>query len=151
MEQKERHFHFAAPVTYIEHQEITVQTGGTLNFGAPAEEPNVTEPARHCGLREAIEEVLPVLTQKRLWFPIVKVMMDNGLVPNGDFAGAKAMIERAFPEGLAPGIDAADLSRLNVQSFSRPVRGWDAANAPVQGNVYEKYHSLALRFSEIFR
>lgn len=33
MEQKERIFNFSAPCTYIEHQEIRVEAGGSLFFG----------------------------------------------------------------------------------------------------------------------
>lgn len=100
-------------------------------------------------LRRNIETVLPLIKSQRLWFPICKVMMQFNFVGNGDFKGAAAMIEEAFPDGLPVSIDSHDLSKLNCESFAKDVLSWDIKNSPV-GNAAPSYQTLALKFMQLF-
>lgn len=99
-------------------------------------------------LRAALDKVIPLVRSQRMWFAVCKVMMERGMVRDGDFTAAASMIESAYPEGLAVKIVPRDLSRLNVLSFARPSDQWTAANAPVQGKVFERYQKLACTFSK---
>jgi len=97
-------------------------------------------------LHTALETMKDLIENKRQWFSVIKVLMWRGYVCEGDFAGAVAMIQEVIP-GLM--LDAKDMSRLNVQSFTKPLERWDVSDAPVQGNVYMQYKSIASKGMEI--
>ena len=103
-----------------------------------------TAAAEH--LHEAIEELKELIVNKRQWFSVIKVLMWRGYVCDGDFAGAVAMIQKLMPELE---LDAKDMSRLNVLSFTKPLEQWDVGNAPVKGNVFTQYKDIASRGMEI--
>ncbi len=101
-------------------------------------------------LHQAITELLPFINKKRQWFPVVKTLMWKGYVVEGDFAGAASMIQRLFPEGLNPNIDSADLSKLNVQSFSKKLDKWNVMDAPItQNNAFSQYVHIAQKAIEL--
>lgn len=91
-------------------------------------------------LRDVLNVYSRQLKQGRRWFSIVKVLMWKNYVPLGDFAGAVALIESFLPNVK---LDAKDLSKLNVLSFSKELEKWDPENAPVKGNLFEQYRSIA--------
>ena len=97
-------------------------------------------------LHTALEELKGMIDNKRKWFSVIKVLMWRRYVCDGDFAGAVAMIQQIMPELE---LDAKDMSRLNVQSFSKPLERWDASDAPVQGNVFTQYKDIATRGMEL--
>lgn len=96
-------------------------------------------------IRESLETLKSQVGNNRQWFSVVKVLMWKGYVNDGDFAGAAALICEVLPDVR---LDAKDLSRLNVQSFSKPLDKWDVGNAPVQGNVFIQYRDIAAKAME---
>ena len=97
-------------------------------------------------LQTALEKLRGLIENKRQWFSVIKVLMWRGYVCDGDFAGAVAMIQRIIPDLK---LDAKDMSRMNVQSFSRPLERWDISDAPVCGNVFMQYKDIASKGMEI--
>lgn len=97
-------------------------------------------------LHTALEELSGLIENKRQWFSVIKVLMWRGYVCDGDFAGAVAMIQEAMPHLQ---LDAKDMSRMNVQSFSKPLERWDMGDAPVKGNVFTQYKDIASKGMEI--
>ena len=97
-------------------------------------------------LHAAFEELKGMIDNKRKWFSVIKVLMWRRYVCDGDFAGAVAMIRQIMPELE---LDAKDMSRLNVQTFSKPLERWDASDAPVQGNVFVQYKDIATKGMEL--
>ena len=97
-------------------------------------------------LNAALEEMKKLIENKRQWFSVIKVLMWRGYVCDGDFAGAVALIQEVIPDLM---LDAKDMSRLNVQSFSKPLERWDVSDAPVQGNVFMQYKSIASKGMEL--
>ena len=97
-------------------------------------------------LNAALEEMKELIENKRQWFSVIKVLMWRGYVCDGDFAGAVALIQEVIPDLM---LDAKDMSRLNVQSFSKPLERWDVSDAPVQGNVFMQYKSIASKGMEL--
>ena len=91
-------------------------------------------------LSGALEAMVTMVGNNRQWFPVIKVLMWKGYVREGDFAGAVALIREMLP---ATNLDAKDMSKLNVQSFTKPLERWDVGNAPVQGNTFSQYKSIA--------
>jgi len=107
---------------------------------------NNRRPATAEHLHAALEELRGLITNNRQWFPVVKVLMWRGYVCDGDFAGAVAMIQQIMPDLR---LDARDMSRMNVQSFSKPLERWDISDAPVGGNVFMQYRNIASKGMEI--
>lgn len=98
------------------------------------------KPLTDAELKEKIERVRSRITTKRLWFPVCKYMMWRKMVADGDFAAAVAKLEQLYP-GL--GLDANDLSKLNVFSFRKTVDKWDPNDAPVSNTTFSKYLVVA--------
>ena len=107
---------------------------------------NNRRPATAEHLQSSLEELRGLIVNKRQWFSVIKVLMWRGYVSDGDFAGAVAMIQRIMPDLK---LDAKDMSRMNVQSFSRPLERWDISDAPVAGNVFMQYKDIAYKGMEI--
>lgn len=103
-------------------------------------------PATAEHLHTALEELGKLIVNKRQWFSVIKVLMWRGYVSDGDFAGAVAMIQEIMPDLK---LDAKDMSRMNVQSFSKPLERWDISDAPVGGNVFMQYKDIASKGMEI--
>ena len=60
----------------------------------------------------------------------------------GDFQGFCQRVKSVVPEHRhLPAYE--ELQRMNVQSFARSVRLWDAQNAPVKGKRFDDYLALA--------
>ena len=97
-------------------------------------------------LQTALEELKGLIDNKRQWFSVIKVLMWRGYVCDGDFAGAVAIIQKTMPELK---LDAKDMSRMNVQSFSKSLERWDISDAPVGGNVFMQYKDIASKGMEI--
>ena len=97
-------------------------------------------------LRTALQEMKDLIGNNRQWFSVIKVLMWRGYVCDGDLAGAVAMIQEAMPN---LSLDAKDMSRQNVQSFSKPLERWDESDAPVHGNVFAQYKHIAAKGMEI--
>jgi len=97
-------------------------------------------------LHTALEELKGLICNKRQWFPVIKVLMWRGYVCEGDFAGGVAMIQEAMPD---LDLDAKDMSRMNVQSFSKPLERWEMSDAPVKGNLFIQYKHIASKGMEI--
>ena len=91
-------------------------------------------------LKDKVERVMLLITNKRLWFSVCKYMMWKGMVADGDFKSAVDIIDRLFPN---LGLDAKDLSKLNVLSFSKELSQWNPKDAPVQNTVFSKYYLIA--------
>ena len=121
-----------------DNQQVTIVRQDT----APGEKPVAA--AKH--LHAALEELRGLTTNNRQWFPVIKVLMWRGYVCDGDFAGAVAMIQQIIPDLR---LDARDMSRMNVQSFSKPLERWDISDAPVGGNVFMQYRDIASKGMEI--
>lgn len=91
-------------------------------------------------LKDKIERVICFIENKRLWFSVCKYMMWRKMVAEGDFKTAVDIIDRLFPN---LGLDAKDLSKLNVLSFSKELSQWDPKDAPVKNTVFSKYYLIA--------
>lgn len=78
----------------------------------------------------------------RQWYAVYRAMLDFGVQEDGDFSGFAARIHRLLPEHThLP--DPKELSRVCVQSFSKPVSMWTESNAPVSGARYRDYLRIA--------
>lgn len=93
-------------------------------------------------MRDKIDSVRNIIDTQRMWFPVCKYMMWEGLVAEGDFSGALKMIQSWYPDVV---FDAKDLStHMNVGCFRKALTEWvDDTGAPVHNSTFNKYRNLA--------
>ena len=91
---------------------------------------------------EAIRHVAPDVKTGRQWYAVYRALADVEAVRPGDFQGFCQRVKSVVPEHRhLPAYE--ELLRMNVQSFARSVRLWDAQNAPVKGKRFDDYLALA--------
>ena len=81
---------------------------------------------------DAIQAVAPLVNEKRKWFAVYRVLVDRDVLHEQAYDTFVQWVKEDVP-GHASLPDAKDLPRVAVDSFSKPVRKWDAHNAPVSG------------------
>ena len=79
----------------------------------------------------------------RQWYAVFRALLDRGLVNSGEFLLFCTRVKRLLPEHKhLP--EAKEISRMAVQSFSKPVAMWTENDAPVSGVRYQDYLNIAL-------
>ena len=91
---------------------------------------------------EAVTQVLPDIRNGRMWFAVYRVLVDAGYLKAGDYEGLKNKMDLLFPANDFA-INPRDISRMDIQSFSKRVSLWNSENAPVTGKRYRDYLRLA--------
>ena len=78
----------------------------------------------------------------RQWYAVYRPLLDHELTEKDDFDGFCKRVHRLLPdhEHLPT---AKELSRMAVQSFSKPVVLWDRNDAPVRGTRFDDYLRIA--------
>ena len=95
-------------------------------------------------MREALDMyVMPYVRIQRHMFCVMKGLMHNGYVADGDFIGAETLLCQLYPEGLPYVIGKREISELNSLSMSKDIDYWDADNQPV-GKPYPEYKTIAV-------
>jgi len=152
-----RHFHFTKEATYIEKQEITVQSGANFYNGPSAKNEEQREVENRNTLltdrelRERINMVMPQIKKNRYWFCILKVLMLEGQLTDGDFAKGEKLIQRLYPAGVPNMFDPDDVARLHVGSFRLPVSKWVLSDSPFERSAeFKIYKKLAEDFQKLF-
>ena len=105
---------------------------------AEAEQPVVSP--QHT--EEAVRAAATQVKYGRQWYAVYRAMVDREVVGKGNYAGFVAMVADLVPDHeCLPA--AAELRRMAVQSFNKPVRLWDADDAPVKGQRFDDYLRIA--------
>ena len=94
-------------------------------------------------VRDAITQVLADIKVARMWFCVYRVLVDVDYLPQGDFEGLKIKMDTLFPENEF-NINPREVSRMDTQSFTKPISLWNDSNAPVTGKRYNDYLRLAM-------
>ena len=108
MEQKERIFNFSAPCTYIEHQEIRVEAGGSLYFGRDlaVEDADAPAAATTTEMQQPTREPAALFTPKamQLWEKLqAKGLVDEDFQPVGNKTKAAIIADEIAQKlGLEP-------------------------------------------------
>ena len=100
-------------------------------------------------LRSAIEGTLPMMENGSQWFCIYRGMVDRELHEKGRYAGFVSRIEAFFPGKVPLGINAGDISKLDVGSWSKHLEEWTRSDAPRKGKTYTQYEKITRRFEEL--
>ena len=87
---------------------------------------------------------------KRHWIGVYRVLKDAGDAMVSSYETFCDGVARILPHH--PNLPSVrELQRMDVQSFSKPVRLWDRDNAPVDGKRFDEYVSIAQRFKRLLR
>lgn len=96
----------------------------------------------------AIREIAPLIDTKRKWYAVYRTMADLNVVKEDDFDTFIEMVKSEVPlHKCLP--TRAELLRIAIQSFARPVALWRVGNAPVKGKRYNEYLNIAQRTGEL--
>ena len=84
----------------------------------------------------------------RQWYAVQRMMVDHEVAEEGDLVSFCSRVCRLLPDHEHLPV-AKELSRMAVQSFSKPVSMWDINNAPVRGSRYYDYLSIAINMGRL--
>ena len=101
-------------------------------------------------LKLALKEIRPIIKNNRQWFAVYRVLADRHIIEEEDYAGFINLLEKEMEEE-APTLNAEDLRRMSVQSFSKHVSQWDADDAPVQTKRFHDYLAIARSFQQMLK
>ena len=91
-----------------------------------------------------IRQMAPQVKLGRQWYAVFKPMEEKTVYGKEDYAGFCERVCEEVPEHKhLPAV--VELQRMAVQSFKRPVRLWNPADAPVQGKRFTAYEQIGLR------
>lgn len=94
----------------------------------------------------AVSAIQPQLTAARQWYCIMRVLCDRDFYATMDFDRFTADLRRWLGSSLKLEPTVAELRRMCVLSFARPVSHWNRDDAPVKGWRFDKYKELAELF-----
>ena len=93
-------------------------------------------------VNRALQSIAPSIVNSRLWFAVYRVLVDFKAMEKDTLPKFVQMVEEVVPEH-AHLPKAKDLQRLDVLSFGKCVKLWDAYNAPVTGKWFDMYCKVA--------
>lgn len=101
---------------------------------------------------EAVDQCIinigPQVKHARQWYAVQRKMVDHSVAEEGDLVSFCARVARLLPQHEHLPV-AKELSRMAVQSFSKPVSMWDVNNAPVRGVRFFDYLQIALNMDRL--
>ena len=87
---------------------------------------------------ECIRNIAPRVKAARQWFAVYRALVDKKVISMGEFDKFCSLVMKAVPNHkYLP--NPADLPRMEVQSFRKPIKHWDSLDAPVTGKRYWQY------------
>ena len=101
-------------------------------------------------LKSALKEIRPIIKNNRQWFAVYRVLADRHVIEEEDYVGFINLLEKEMGKE-APTLNAEDLRRMSVQSFSKHVSQWDADDAPVQTKRFHDYLAIARSFQQMLK
>ena len=103
------------------------------------------QPLHEDQIELAVKDVAVYVLLKRQWISVYRPLKER----NAEIASSY----ETFCEGIAKIVPqhlnlptVRELQRMDVQSFSKPVRLWERDDAPVEGRRFDEYLSIANRF-----
>ena len=97
-------------------------------------------------LKERIAEVLPDMANQRMWFPVCKYLMEEKIVPEGDFKAACRIIWQLFPDvKLTP----RDLASMYNKNLLKPIEEWTFEKSLLDSKKnYLKYKEIVMKLKK---
>ncbi|MBQ7988453.1 MAG: hypothetical protein IJ253_08080 [Bacteroidaceae bacterium] len=95
-----------------------------------------------------IRNIGPEVRHARQWYAVYRALADHEQAAEGSVADFCSRVAQVVPtHGHLP--TPRELQRMAVQSFSKPVALWSAANAPVSGVRFMDYLRIAKRTASL--
>ena len=98
---------------------------------------------------DALRRIHPHVRCGRHWYAVLRVLMDCGYYVRGDYRGFVEDLQMWLGKDFKPQPTAHDLSKMCVQSFSKPLAQWNRNDAPVQDKRFDDYRNIANEFKEM--
>ena len=97
-------------------------------------------------LKERIAEVLPDMANQRMWFPVCKYLMEEKIVPEGDFNAACRIIWQLFPDvKLTP----RDLASMYNKNLLKPIEEWTFEKSLLDSKKnFLKYKEIVMKLKK---
>lgn len=97
-------------------------------------------------LKERIAEVLPDMANQRMWFPVCKYLMEEKIVPEGDFKAACRIIWQLFPDvKLTP----RDLASMYNKNLLKPIEEWTFEKSLLDSKKnFLKYKEIVMKLKK---
>ncbi len=100
------------------------------------------QPLTEAQVDDVLRAVGPEIVLARQWYAVMRAMKDMQVPAAANSRTFCLRVRSVLPaHGHLPTVK--ELQRMAVQSFSKPVALWNAANAPVSGTRFEEYLSIA--------
>lgn len=106
------------------------------------------QPLHEDQIELAVKGVAVYVLLKRQWISVYRPLKER----NAEIASSY----ETFCEGIAKIVPnhmnlptVRELQRMDVQSFTKPVRLWERDDAPVEGRRFDEYLSIAKRFKDL--
>lgn len=91
-----------------------------------------------------IRQMAPKVKIGRQWYAVYKPMEEKMVFAKEDYSGFCERVAKEVPDHKhLPTV--VELQRMAVQSFKKPVRLWNATDAPVQGKRFTAYEQIGLQ------
>lgn len=98
----------------------------------------------------AIRCVSEMVKTKRQWYSVYVVLINYNIINDGDFEGFCERVKLEVPNHKhLPTV--AELQRVAVMSFLKPVSQWKESYAPVTGKRFKDYKLIALETEKLLR
>ena len=101
-------------------------------------------------ISKAIREIAPMIESRRQWYAVFRPMADLNIVQEDDYDTFINMITTELPQHKCLPT-RAEMLRIAVQSFAKPVVLWQTGNAPVKGKRYSEYLKIAKMTKELLK
>ena len=103
------------------------------------------QPLKEKDVDSALKEIGSYVLLKRHWISVYRPLKDRESEVASSYETFCKHVEKVLPNH--PNLPTVrELQRMDVQSFSKPVRLWDRDDAPVDGKRYDEYLDIAKRF-----
>lgn len=99
---------------------------------------------------QTIREIAPLIESRRQWYAVFRTMADLDIVREDDYDTFINMITTELPQHKCLPT-RAEMLRIAVQSFAKPVVLWQTGNAPVKGKRYSEYLKIAKMTKELLK
>ena len=95
-----------------------------------------------------IRTIAEMAKTKRQWYSVYMILVNYNIISDGDYEGFCERVKMEVPNHQhLPTV--AELQRMAVMSFVKPVRQWTADYAPVTGKRFKDYKNIALKTEEL--
>lgn len=103
------------------------------------------QPLQEEAVDVALQEIGSYVLLKRHWISVYRPLKDRESEVASSYETFCERVKKVLPKH--PNLPTVrELQRMDVQSFSKPVRLWDRDDAPVDGKRFDEYLDIAKRF-----